>query len=213
MANEARAQHKRPVRSLLLVLLSSIAVAEPLDPEQTELAVLVWKRGIAAAAGHDHVVRATRFGGSLDRPDPAHVKVDVTIETASLIPDEPALREKLRVGPAVKDSDRKTIEEHLKGPGQLDVEKFGTIHFESTQSQLDERGKGSIKGRLTLHGVTREVECPVTVTLVGNRLRGSARLRLALSDYGVQPFSALLGLLGNRDVVELVIELVTRPLP
>lgn len=201
------------MRSLLLLLVSSIAAAEPLDPDQTELAVLVWKRGIAAAAGHDHVVRATRFGGSLERPDPTHVKVVVTVETASLTPDEPALRQKLRVGPPVSDADRKTIEEHLKGPGQLDVEKFGTIHFESTQSKLDEQGKGSIKGKLTLHGVTREVECPVTVTLVGNRLRGSARLRVALSDYGVQPFSALLGMLGNRDVVELVVELVTRPLP
>lgn len=200
------------MRSLLLCLIASVAVAEPLDPEKSELSVLVWKRGIAAAAGHDHVVRATRFGGSLDRPDPAHVKVDVTVETASLIPDEPALREKLRVGPPVKDSDRKTIEEHLKGPGQLDIEKFATIHFESTQSMLDEKGKGSIKGRLTLHGVTRDVEVPVTVTLLENRLRGSARLRIALSDYGVQPFSALLGMLGNRDVVELVIELVTRPL-
>lgn len=199
------------MRGLLLVIIASVAVAEPLDPDMSELSVLVWKRGVAAAAGHDHAVRATRFSGSLDRPDPAHVKVDVTVETASLIPDEPALREKLRVGPPVKESDRKTIEAHLKGPGQLDVEKFPTIHFESTQSMLDEKGKGSIKGRLTLHGVTRDVEVPVTVTLLDGRLRGSARLRIALSDYGVQPFSALLGLLGNRDVVELVIELVTRP--
>lgn len=201
------------MRSLVLILIASVAVAEPLDPEKSELVVLVWKRGVAAAAGHDHVVRATRFGGSLERSDASHVKVDVTVETASLIPDEPALREKLRVGPPVKDSDRKTIEEHLKGPDQLDVAKFATMHFESTQSTLDEKGKGSIKGRLTVHGVTRDVEVPVTVRLVGNRLLGSARLRLALSDYGVQPFSALLGMLGNRDVVELVIELVTLPLP
>lgn len=201
----------RPVSRLLLVLLlPTVALAEPLDPERSELVVLVWKRGVAAAAGHDHVVRAMRFGGNLERPDPSHVKVDVTVETTSLVPDEPALRERLRVGPAVKESDRKTIEEHLKGPGQLDVAKFGTIRFESTQSTLDERGAGSIRGRLTLHGVTRDVECAVVVTRVENRLRGSARLRLALSDYGVQPFSALLGLLGNRDVVELVIELVTR---
>lgn len=211
MANAQRPKHMRAVRSLLLVLLvPAVALAEPIDAEHSELVVLVWKRGVAAAAGHDHVVRATRFGGSLE-VDASHVKVDVTVEATSLVPDEPALRERLRVGPAVKDSDRKTIEEHLKGPGQLDVAKFGTIHFESTQSKLDERGAGSIKGRLTLHGVTREVECPVVVTRVENRLRGSARLRLALSDYGVQPFSALLGLLGNRDVVELVIELVTRP--
>lgn len=201
------------MRSLLLILVASVAVAEPIDPEKSELVVLVWKRGIAAAAGHDHVVRATRFGGSLERPDPSHVKVDVTVETASLTPDEPALREKLRVGPPVNDKDRKEIEEHLKGPGQLDIEKFGSIHFESTQSTLDEKGKGSIKGWLTLHGVTKEVECPVTVTRTNDRLRGSARLRLTLSDFGVQPFSALLGMLGNRDVVELVIELVTRPTP
>ncbi len=200
------------MKSLALLLVASVAIAEPIDPDKSELAVLVWKRGIAAAAGHDHVVRATRFKGTVERPDPGHVKVVVTVETASLTPDEPALRQKLHVGPPVNEKDRAAIEEHLKGPGQLDVGKFGSIHFESTESTLDEKGKGFIKGKLTLHGVMRPVECPVTVTLIDGRLHGSARLRVTLSDYGVQPFSALLGMLGNRDVVELVIELVSRPI-
>jgi len=199
------------VKSLVLTLVASVALAEPLDPEKSELVVLVWKRGVASAVGHDHAVRATRFGGSITQSDPKHVNVDVTVETASLMPDEPALRQKLHVGPPVNEKDRKTIEEHLKAPDQLDVVTFPTIHFESRQSTLDEKGVGTVKGQLTLHGVTREVECPVTVTRSESRLRGSARLRITLSDYGVQPFSTLLGMLGNRDVVELVVELVSRP--
>lgn len=190
-----------------LVVCSSVQ-AQPFDPARSELVVLVWKRGAASAFAHDHVVRATAFSGTATA-DGGVLSVQVEVDATSLVADEPALRERLKVGAPVSEDDARHVTSNLKAESQLDVARFPSIRFETLGSTVPaEGGKGVVSGILTLHGVSRQVQVPATATPVDGGLEASARLRFKTSEFGVRPYSAMLGLVGNRDEVELRIRLL-----
>lgn len=51
---------------------------------------------------------------------------------------------------------------HLKSPDFFDAEKFPTLEFKSTSLTKNKKNYYTLKGNLTMHGVTK----PVTLTLV-----------------------------------------------
>ena len=75
----------------------------------------------------------------------ASAVISVEIETASINTDE-----------AERD-------EHLRGPDFFDVAHFPKMTFVSTQVVPKGSGKASMKGDLTLHGVTRPVDLDVDI--------------------------------------------------
>lgn len=54
---------------------------------------------------------------------------------------------------------------HLKSPDFFDVRQFPTATFESTSITPGEGDTVTVTGNLTLHGETREIEFPATVTV------------------------------------------------
>jgi polyisoprenoid-binding protein YceI len=82
-----------------------------------------------------------RFSGNvdIDDKDPAKLKVDAVIETASI-----------NTGVAKRD-------EHLKSPDFFDVAKYPTMTFVSRKVKKEGLDKFKIYGQLTLHGVTKDV--------------------------------------------------------
>lgn len=55
-------------------------------------------------------------------------------------------------------------DDHLRNPDFFDVEKFPTMTFKSTGLTMTSASEGTLKGDLTMHGVTR----PVTLAVVFN---------------------------------------------
>lgn len=51
---------------------------------------------------------------------------------------------------------------HLRGTGFFDVEKYPEISFES-KTLAEKDGKYEIAGNLTMHGVTKEISCPISI--------------------------------------------------
>ena len=100
------------------------------------------------------------------------------------------------------------VKENMLSDGQLDAAKFPTMRFVATKFFREESGALQCIGQLTLHGVTKEVVFPVTVKTGDRVMEGDAKLRFKTSDFGVKPYSAALGLIKNRDEVELVLHLV-----
>ena len=63
---------------------------------------------------------------------------------------------------------------HLRSPDFFDVEKFPTLTFVSTK--IEEAGRGyRATGNLTLHGVTRTITFPFTITGPNKGFQGEAR--------------------------------------
>lgn len=211
--------HSRPPpatsRAMISVLFTALVLSQApwkLDVGKSELVVKVWKTGAAAGLAHDHVVRASKFEGTValedaDRPD--SLSLSLQVDVASLVPDEPEVRKRHGVtGPQVPEADQQKVKENMLSDGQLDAAKFPTMRFVATKFFREESGALQCIGQLTLHGVTKEVVFPVTVKTGDRVMEGDAKLRFKTSDFGVKPYSAALGLIKNRDEVELVLHLV-----
>jgi polyisoprenoid-binding protein YceI len=86
--------------------------------------------------------RFDRFDGTIefDPENPGVAVVKGTIEAASI------------------NTNNEKRDKHLRSPDFFDVEKFPTLSFESTGGIVNSQGKqGQLPGRLTIHGVTKDV--------------------------------------------------------
>ncbi len=82
-------------------------------------------------------------------------------------------------------------DEHLRGPDFFDVAKFPEIKFES--KKVEKKGDGYVMiGAFTMHGVTKTIELPMTVTGPITDPWGKTRIGLETEltinrqDYGVK---------------------------
>ena len=63
----------------------------------------------------------------------------------------------------------------------------GTItNLSDVNFQKDGTYKTNVKGNLTLHGVTKEIEAPATITVQGGTVKGSSTFNVAPEDYKIE---------------------------
>jgi len=107
------------------------------------------------------------FSGKVELGQPVEQsQIDLTIQTASLFADDPKLTK------------------HLKSPDFFDVGKFPTATFTSTD--IKKEGTGHIiSGNLTLHGVTKRVSFPATVTVTDGAVNATSEFSINRKDFGI----------------------------
>ncbi|MDX1694901.1 MAG: YceI family protein [Ketobacteraceae bacterium] len=119
--------------------------------------------------------RFDKFDGvlMLDEKNPENSSIKVTVDTASI------------------NSNHAERDKHLRGEDFLDVKKYPTAEFVSTSVKKTGEKTGLMKGKLTLHGVTREIEIPIKHVGGGKDPWGGYRhgftgsTTLKLKDYGI----------------------------
>ncbi len=208
-------------RNLLLVVLfvlallprSVVAAEYTLQPERSELVVLVFKSGFASAFAHDHVVRATTFTGSVsgDPGNPVSAAVRVAVPVDALAVDEPEIRKKHGLPEGPGDSDRREIRGTMLGDRQLDAAKYTEIGFRSVSIVPQAGGGFLLSGDFTLHGTTRRISIPVAARLSNGALHATGSFEFKQSDFGITPISLFLGAVRNQDRVRIVFDLVATP--
>lgn len=113
---------------------------------------------------------------SLDQANPAASKFQLLIHAPSI------------------DSNDPKRDEHLKGPDFFNVKQFPAITFESTGINVEMKGKDeyyNMTGKLTMHGVTREITLPVQKLGEGKGPYGKYRsgflcqTKIKRSEYGM----------------------------
>ena len=110
---------------------------------------------------------------SYDPKKPEDSDVTVVIDTASV------------------NSNHAERDKHLRGKDFLHVEKYPQARFESTAFIPKGNGKAELKGKLTLHGVTRDITIDVTKIGGGKDPWGGYRqgftgtTEFALKDFGI----------------------------
>jgi len=110
---------------------------------------------------------------SYDEKNKGASKIAVTVNTKSV------------------DSNHAERDKHLRSDDFLDVEKFPEAKFVSTSYVEGTDGKAKLKGNLTLHGVTKEIEIDVAHIGAGKDPWGGFRrgfegqTRIALKDFGI----------------------------
>lgn len=96
----------------------------------------------------------------------------------------------------------------------LESERYPTIKFKSVNvSGLKKNGDTrnfTLNGELALHGVTKRVAFPVTVTLANDTLRATGEASLKQSDYGIQPYEGNMGLIKIADELKINFAIVAK---
>lgn len=119
--------------------------------------------------------RFNNFKGdfSFDENKPDATKVNVEINMSSL------------------DTNHAERDKHLKGKDFFDVEKFPTTTFKSTSVTVNADKSATLKGDLTLKGITKSIDIPVTAIGGGADPWGGYRqgfeghTTLKLKDFGI----------------------------
>lgn len=110
------------------------------------------------------------------------------------------------------ESDREQVTTNMKSEGQLNVAKSPTITFKSTP--IKEGASASdvtVTGNLTIRGVTKAVIFPARVRMDGQDFGGEGRVKIKQTDFGYEPYSALLGAIKNQNEVIFNIKVVAHP--
>jgi polyisoprenoid-binding protein YceI len=182
------------------------------------LYVLVWRdpSALANSLAHDHVVRATDWAGTLQFRvgDAASCAVDIDVDSATLLNDEPAMRAEVGLEGTLDDDDRETVREHMLGEGQLEAQDWPTLSFTSTSCSGDLDGEGTlaITGDLTIRDETRSVTWTVDYEVEADgRMFARGDLTIAQTDFGITPYSAFFGTVRVADDVDLTFDLVGSP--
>lgn len=113
------------------------------DQGHTEVRMSWSHAGVSVQTGEFTTANGTL---TLDADAIANSSVSVTIDAASVA------------------SGFKPLDDHLKSPDFLNVEKFPTITFESTEVKQTGDTTADVTGNLTIHGVTKPVTLATTLT-------------------------------------------------
>jgi polyisoprenoid-binding protein YceI len=164
---------------MLLVLAGSApAKAESLrfriQPEASEITFRATSR-LMNAEGH-----FGRFSGDVvaDPAGPTGARISLTIDAASL------------------DTGIEMRDKHLRSPDFFDIERFPTIAFQSVSVESAGR-RATVMGRLTLHGVTREIAVPVDVQITETALVASGEFIVNRGEYAMN-YNSFLNPIGNE---------------
>src|SRR3989442_7569809 len=111
-----------------------LAAGFKVDPARSSLVLQLFKDGVAARLGHDHVVHASVFSGivAYDPRNPEASSIQVAVDVRSLIADDPGRRRKFGLAGEPSASDRAEIDKAMKGDGQLAAARFPSMTSTST---------------------------------------------------------------------------------
>lgn len=153
--------------------------------DNADVLVFTFKEGLLSAVAHDLEIRVNRFSIWVDEETNA---VRATFDAASLSVVT-AMKDGAEAPRALSDSDRRKIEENIVDD-VLHAKRFPEIRFASTS--VEEEGTGyRVRGQLTLHGKSREVAFVTRSDGEGQVLE----VTIHQPDFGIQPYSAMLGTL------------------
>jgi polyisoprenoid-binding protein YceI len=178
---------------MFLLLPAHFAFAQMvnIDITASKVTVQVSKSGLFSAFAHNHTIAAPLASGHIDL---GKKSVELMFHTQDM----------KVMDPEVKDSDRAQIERTMKSEAVLDVTQFPEIGFVSKTVEVREAGRFLVHGDLTLHGVTKSIDLPVS--LADDRYKGSVKLKQ--TDFGITPVKIAGGTVRVKDEIEIVFEIV-----
>ncbi|MBM3381393.1 MAG: YceI family protein [Betaproteobacteria bacterium] len=186
--------------------------------DDSVFAIITRKSGVAARLAHNHFIVARDFDAQLsaDSKNPTSGAFSFKTRVTDLEVDRAELQKRWyptvqSLGwlkepfEALKDSDRDTIRENMLASGQLNAEKFPEISAKiekivDAQEKIGERSfskKATVA--LTIRGQTVNRDFPANISLQGEELQVEAAGSLKFTDFGIEPYKALMGALGNDD--------------
>lgn len=155
--------------------------------------VFTFKEGVLSAVAHDLRLRVERFTIDLDE---AAGTVQATFSAGSLRVDC-AMKNGREDFDALSDRNRREIEGNIVDD-VLHAKRHPEIVFRSTKL-AGEGNERRLEGTLSLHGAER----PLRVTARRQAGQWVAEVELGQPDFGIKPYSAMLGTLKVQPIVRV----------
>lgn len=184
------------------------------DPQASEIRLLVYRDGPMARVGHNHVM-VGRVQGELRVSDTAAASgFSIEIPVESLQVDAPASRaeEGDEFAATVSDQARKGTRDNMLGADVLDAAHYPLIRIAS-DALLGPRWNPDVSAHITVRGKTSALKFPAAVFEQPGLLTVIAAFRVLQSDLGMQPYSILGGAVTVRDAIGVRVRLVARSAP
>ena len=162
-----------------------------LDPYHTQVEFAAKHLGMMTVRGHFAEVNAT---ATIDPDHPEASSVEVTIPVASI-----------RTHNETRDND-------LRGANFLDVENYPTITFKSTSVEPISDDRFTLKGDLTIKGVTRPLSIAMLKygefndPMMGHRIAYSGESKISRKEFGVGSDWILDGRFVVGDEIHIMLE-------
>jgi polyisoprenoid-binding protein YceI len=87
-------------------------------------------------------------------------------------------------------------DKHLRSSDFFDVDRFPTVVFQSLRVEAAGR-RATVVGRLTMHGVTREIAVPIDVQITNTALVASGEFIVNRGEYGIS-YNSFVNPIGNE---------------
>jgi polyisoprenoid-binding protein YceI len=196
---------------VLAMLITVTAAAQPpsgavygIVAAESTIRVGVFKAGLFKAFGHDHLIAAKNFSGTVHfnagKVEESTLALD--IEAKSLTALDPGEAEK----------DRREVQATLLSTKVLGVESFPRITFRSTAVQQIRKDGAewevTVAGKLNLHGVEKPIKFPVRIRLENTRLTVQGEVSIAQTDFGIKPVKVAGGTVRVKDRVKISFTIV-----
>lgn len=195
-------------------LAASGGTVYAVDPAASTVLIYVFRGGIAAKSGHNHVISAPRFEGYVHVPSDqaADARFDLRVPLNELVVDDPALRASTGGNFAGERSaaDIEGTQSNMLGPRGIDAGKFPFVQLKS----LAVAGDWPVlvaEVAVTLHGVTRQQTVLLHVQRGDTGMKVTGSMVLRQTDFGITPYSLFGGVLSVQDAVVVDFELTGRP--
>jgi len=197
---------------MLAALMSSVSLSAPpatvtysLDPSQSKFMAHANRSGLLWFKGHSHHLAASDFSGQVElTPD------TITPASLRLVVKAASLHE---TGADFTEPQKQIINKELKEIVLL-PDQYPDITYQSTNVTAKGLGAGrydvKINGNLTLHGITRPVTIPATITLNGSTLRAVGKFSIDRDDYKVKATSAFHGMVRVDDDIKFEFDILGR---
>jgi polyisoprenoid-binding protein YceI len=207
--------HRRTITIVLILAtfacLAAAATAPAtvtytLDASRSKFMAHANRSGLLWFKGKSHHLAASDFSGRVEltpqRIAPASLRL--VVKAASLH----------ETGADFTDQQKQIINKELHDIVLL-PDQYPDIVFQSTSVTSRPAASGGgydvkLTGDLTLHGVTRRIEIPATVTLSGDEMRAVGNFSIDRDDYKVKATSAAHGLVRVDNTVKFEFDIVGR---
>src|SRR5882762_4147242 len=174
-----------------------------LDASQSKFIAHALAGGLLWFKGHDHLVAVREFTGEAQLTPGSVIpsSLQITAKAESMVETSSVFTE----------PQKQIIDKELREI-VLEPSKYPDIIFRSTNVTGKSTGNNqydlSIRGDLTLHGVTRQITIPTKVTVNGNDLRAIGEFSIDRGEFNVKATSAVHGLVRVRDKVKFTFDIV-----
>lgn len=179
-----------------------VVMSYRLDASRSKFIVHAHRGGLAWFKGHDHLIGVRDFSGTAElTPDALNpASLQITIKAASLEETSDVFT------PQQKGIIKKELEEIV-----LETAKYPEITFHSTDVKGNLKNNAfevKIGGDITLHGVTKHIVIPATVTVQGETIHAVGKFDLNREDFKVKATSAFHGMVRVKGKLSFVFDII-----